>query len=200
MKRGCHAVCLALGALYWSLGMAGCGSSSPPPAAQPIKPKQQAARPEKRPAKAQPGQREVVTPPRERQRPPERTLADLAAQAEAQAEKPLDPMRSPLPGVDEAKCQARGIRKLTSEHLILYTDVASSPAVDELPHVFDLALPQWLTYFHIDAKRAEKWRMVGVIAEKKERFADTGLWPANLPPFLHVRCQMADGRWRVHSC
>jgi hypothetical protein len=112
-------------------------------------------------------------------------MADLAAQAEAQAEKPVDPLRYDLPEVVEAKCEARGIRKLLGEHLILYTDVPSSPAVDELPHVFDLALPQWLAYFNVDAKRAEKWQMLGVIASKKELFADTGLWPDNLPPFLH---------------
>jgi hypothetical protein len=172
---------LAAWAIYLTLGLLpGCGGGSPPAAAQQPKPKPSAAA-KKRPAfKAPPAS--TVEKPTPRQRPPERTLADLVPKTE---EKAVDPLRFSLPEVDEAKCRARGIRKLTSDHLILYTDVPSSPAVDELPHVFDLALPQWLAYFGIEAKHAEKWQMVGVLADKKERFVETGLWPADLPPFLH---------------
>lgn len=193
MKRGCHAARLMLGTLCTLGLLEGCGSPAPPPTAplttaQQTKPKQPGKQ-TKRPPKPQSDEPAVSKPPQEKptpaQRPPERTLAELAAQAESQDAKPPDPLRFALPEVDEAKCQARGIRKLTGEHLILYTDVATSPTVDELPRVFDLALPQWLAYFGIEAKRAAKWQMVGVIADKKERFADTGLWPANLPPFLH---------------
>jgi len=116
---------------------------------------------------------------------PSRTFEDLVAQAEAETARPIDPMRFKPPEVDEAKREGRGIRKLQSEHLTLYTDVASSPAVDELPQIFDLAVPQWLAYFGIKPERGAKWHMVGVLAKEKERFFDTGLWPQDLPPFLH---------------
>jgi hypothetical protein len=168
------AICLTLGLLP------GCGGNSPPAAAQQPKPKPPAAA-KKRPAVKSPPA-STAEKPTPRQRPPERTLADLVPKTE---EKAVDPLRFPLPEVDEAKCRARGIRKLAGDHLILYTDVASSPAVDELPRVFDLALPQWLAYFGSEAKTAEKWQMVGVLADKQERFVETGLWPADLPPFLH---------------
>ena len=104
---------------------------------------------------------------------------------EAEKSQPLDPLRYKLPEVDEAKREGREIRKLQSKHLTLYTDLPSAPAVDELPAVFDLALPQWVAYFGIEPARAEKWHMVGVIAKEKERFFDTGLWPKDLPPFFH---------------
>jgi hypothetical protein len=164
----------------------GCGGEQPVAQEKPAKKaakKPKAVARDKKPQPADPSQESQKTKPVER--PPGRTLADLAAQAEAEKEQPVDPLRFALPEVDEAKCAAREIRKLTSKHLILYTDVASAPAVDELPAVFDLAIPQWLAYFGIESKRAEKWQMVAVLAKDKERFAGTGLWPDDLPQFLH---------------
>lgn len=162
----------------------GCDAPAPSSPEQP-QAKKSTKRPAKSVAKRKPAAEQRPQRPTPLERPPERTLEDLARQAEADQDKPVDPLRFALPEVDEAKCAARGIRKLTSDHLTLYTDVATSPAVDELPQVFDLALPHWLAYFNVDAKRADKWHMVAVLADKKERFAGTGLWPEDLSPFLH---------------
>jgi hypothetical protein len=115
--------------------------------------------------------------------PPTRTLADLAEQANDEKQGPLDPLRFRSPVVDDALCERRGIRRIESELLTLYTDLASSPAIDELPKVFNLAVPQWAAYFHVEAPRWKAWKMVGVLAADKSRFAGTGLWPDDLPPF-----------------
>lgn len=187
--RDCPAS-LTVAVLLLSVGAwLGCGTSSAPPMQQakpqasagPTKP-QQAAKKGPKAAKpvAQAKRESTVAEP-----PPNRTFADLIAKAEDEKEAPLDPMRFTPPEIDEAKCAGRGIRKLASKHLTLYTDLPPSPVVDELPAVFDQAVPQWLDYFGIEPERGEKWHMIGVLAKEKERFYDTGLWPDDLPPFLH---------------
>lgn len=90
-----------------------------------------------------------------------------------------------LPEIDEAKVAAAGIRKLAGKHITIYTDLATDPDVDELPRVFDLALPQWTGYFELDDKVAADWKVNGYLMKDKERFAGVGLLPDNLPPFLH---------------
>src|SRR6185295_14417611 len=47
--------------------------------------------------------------------------------------------------------------KITRKHLTIYTDVPAAPAIEELPQVFDLAVPQWLEYFELDEKTAADW-------------------------------------------
>jgi len=178
--------CLAAWAICLPIGFfVGCGGRPQPTVTKQPKPKKSAPQRANKEKLAERPAAPAEEKPTRLERPAQRTLADLVAPGNSEAEKLVDPLRYSLPEVDEVKCEARGIRKLTGKHLILYTDVASSPAVDELPKVFDLAMPLWLAYFDIEPKRAEKWQMVGVIADKKERFADTGLWPADLPPFLH---------------
>jgi hypothetical protein len=184
LETSCRRGLIAAGLIGLVALVAGCGRESAPPQASKKAAKKSAPKKQDQPTRPA----EETSRAKERsqsERPPERTLVDLVAQGEAEKERPIDPLRYALPEVDEAKCATRGIRKLQGEHLTLYTDVASSPAVDELPRVFDLALPQWLAYFEIEPKRGEKWRMVGVLADKKERFAETGLWPEDLPQFLH---------------
>ena len=44
-----------------------------------------------------------------------------------------------MPTVDNERVAALGIRKISSQHLDLYTDLPVDATVDELPHVFDLA-------------------------------------------------------------
>ncbi|MFT5524767.1 MAG: hypothetical protein ACI9HK_002729 [Pirellulaceae bacterium] len=78
-----------------------------------------------------------------------------------------------LPGISEDKMQAFGIRKIESKHLILYTDIPPAASVDELPKVFDLAVPQWCDYFKTDMGKASSW------------FGRAGAIPGDLPPFLN---------------
>jgi hypothetical protein len=164
--------------------MLGCGGEAPvasaPPVREPDPPTKQ-ARPIERPVNASPKAQQPAVSPRAAPPREERSLADLIPQA--QSDSPPDPMRFDPPEIDEPKARGRGLRKLVGKHLTLYTDLPSSPAVDELPHVFDLAVPQWMAYFHIEPERAEKWHMVGSLAREKEKFFDTGVWPDDLPPF-----------------
>jgi hypothetical protein len=85
--------------------------------------------------------------------------------------------------VDEVRAAAAGIRKLPGRHLTLYTDLPPSQEVDELPAVFDQAVPQWAAYFAVPASRVRDWHLNGFLMKDKERFLGTGLLPAHLPPF-----------------
>ncbi|MEX2185519.1 MAG: hypothetical protein WD875_01950 [Pirellulales bacterium] len=91
------------------------------------------------------------------------------------AEKPLD----------DAAIAAAGLRKITGKHLTLITDVPSSAAVDELPRVFDLAVPQWVEYFKLDEKKLNGWNLRAVLMKDKEKFKAAGLLPDGLPEFLN---------------
>ena len=72
-----------------------------------------------------------------------------------------------------------GIRKLTSKHLTLFTDLPSSPEVDELPKVFDLAFPQWCAYFGLDPAKHADWHPRGYLMKSKERFIAAGMLAAD---------------------
>src|SRR5262249_12901583 len=61
-----------------------------------------------------------------------------------------------LPAVDEAKLTAAGIRKVEGRHLILYTDLPAAAEVDELPRVFDVAVPLWCDYFSVPLSRLDE--------------------------------------------
>ncbi len=92
------------------------------------------------------------------------------------------PFRAPL-----TKEEARnfGLRRLDGKHLVLYTDLPPSPAVDELPKVFDLATPLWCKYFDVPVEEVEGWRLAGSLIVDKARFRRAGLLPNSLPPFLN---------------
>lgn len=92
---------------------------------------------------------------------------------------------APAPEIDDERVAAHGIRKLQGKHLTLYTDVKSSPAVDELPEVFDQAVPQWRDYFGMPAEKVDRWHVWGYIVQDKEKFRQAGLWPDDLPPIIN---------------
>jgi hypothetical protein len=87
--------------------------------------------------------------------------------------------------VDEAKASAAGIRRLESRRLLLYTDLPSSPDLDELPQVFDQAVDRWSEYFGIKSDRLQNWRMRASIMRDRDKFAAVGLVPPDLPKFLN---------------
>ena len=86
---------------------------------------------------------------------------------------------------DEATLRQAGIRTLQSKHLTLFTDLPSSPKVDELPQVFDLAIPQWSEFFAAAPGQLNDWHVTACIMRDGSRFEDYRLQPKNLPPFLH---------------
>lgn len=77
--------------------------------------------------------------------------------------------------VDARRAQAAGIRELVGHRLRLWTDVPSSPAVDELPKVFDAAVPQWAEYFHVSPERLKNWQVQGFLIQDRKRFKSLGL-------------------------
>lgn len=91
----------------------------------------------------------------------------------------------PVSQIDEARVRAAGIRKLESRRLVLYTDLASSPEIDELPQVFDQAFELWCKYFKLDPIRYPDWRMRASLIDKLDRFNSAGLIPPDLPNFLN---------------
>src|SRR6476660_522850 len=83
----------------------------------------------------------------------------------------------PVQPIDEARAESAGIRKLTSKHLVLYTDAPSSKAVDNLPAEFDKAVPQWAAYFGIDTIKRADWQPRAYLVADRRRFAALGLLP-----------------------
>jgi hypothetical protein len=101
-----------------------------------------------------------------------------------------DPQPAPARGkprpVDEARVLKAGLRKVVGMHLTLYTDLPSSPAVDGLVDVFDLAYPEWCRYFEVkESSGGDVWHMHGFLMVDKARFEAAGLIPAELPQFRH---------------
>lgn len=161
----------------------GCGAPKTPPAAKTVaKAKVSvAAKTEKK--QAAPPVRPAANPS-----PP-----PLAPQPEPQDATPPFPVQAPprlnrfeamsKPVIDEERVAAQGIRKLQGKHLTLYTDLPSSPAIEELPTVFDAAVPQWQAYFGMADAKVADWKLWGYLMQDKEKFKAAGLYPDDLPDF-----------------
>jgi hypothetical protein len=87
------------------------------------------------------------------------------------------------PALAQVPNAAAGLRQLTGQHITIYTDLPASAEIDELPQVFDAAVPLWCAYFHLAPTTAETWKMIGCVMQDKERFVQAGLYPSDLPPF-----------------
>jgi len=79
--------------------------------------------------------------------------------------------------------QEAGIRRISGKHLSLFTDLPSTPAVDELPEVFDQAFPQWCKYFGASPARLRDWHATGCLMRDKTLFKRLKLLPDVVPPF-----------------
>ncbi len=86
------------------------------------------------------------------------------------------------PQINEQRLATAGIRKISGRHVTLYTDLPAGD-VDELPKVFDAAVPLWCEYFGVKQSDVADWQPVGFVMRDKERFVGTGLYPDSLPPF-----------------
>ncbi|MBI3462333.1 MAG: hypothetical protein HY000_04635 [Planctomycetes bacterium] len=84
-----------------------------------------------------------------------------------------------------AQLRALGIRRVNGALLTLYTDVPPSAAVDDLPRVFDLAIPEWRRYFQSGDAVPADWRITGCLMQDQERFRRAGLLPNDLPEFAN---------------
>jgi hypothetical protein len=116
--------------------------------------------------------------------PEQRPAAFAPAEQAAPTAEDVLPAPNPPPPVDAGKIAAAGIRTLSGKHVTLYTDLPAGE-VDELPAVFDAAVPLWCEYFHIDLARVAEWRPAACVMKDKERFAGAALFDDSLPPFPH---------------
>ncbi len=91
----------------------------------------------------------------------------------------------PSLAIDGVPGPSAGIRKLKSDHLVLYTDVPSSPSVDSLPAVFDKAVPQWVTYFGVEKSKTANWRATAYLIADQRRFAALDLLPKGHEDFAN---------------
>ena len=105
------------------------------------------------------------------------TLGLLAGLAQGQT---LDDPKIGLK-VDEDKLRANRIRKISSDHLTLFTDLPEEKEVDELGKVFDEAVKQWRTYFGLSG--FNRFHATGFLIKDKSRFIRAGVIPASLPEF-----------------
>jgi len=90
-----------------------------------------------------------------------------------------------LPRMDQHRAEVAGLRRLESQHLRLYTDLPASPAIDELPAVFDAAVVQWAEYFDVSAQQARAWRVRAFLIQDRAKFAALGVLPRERPNFVN---------------
>lgn len=173
---------LALSLALILLGVAGCREQ--PPAAKASPPKM----PERRPRDVAP----VVA----RQAPAKATRAQVAeavqefakqARSGSLADLAAEAKRSEfdLPPIDDERVLAAGLRKLSGQHITVFTDLPVGGAVEELPAVFDAAVPLWCAYFGVPTEKAAAWKLVGSVMKDKERFVRAGLYLGTLPDFAN---------------
>lgn len=85
----------------------------------------------------------------------------------------------------EPELAANGLRRLSGASLELITDLPEAPEIEQLPHVFDLAVPQWCRYFEVPQQQVSGWKMSACLMRESERFRRAGLLPPDLPKFLN---------------
>jgi len=76
--------------------------------------------------------------------------------------------------IDETRLHNQGVRRLDGRHSTLYTDLAASESVDELPTVFDLMVPQLCEYFELDSKKYESWKVEVFLIGDSTKFDKSG--------------------------
>jgi hypothetical protein len=172
--------CLCVGLIA---ALAGCRQSAapPPPAAAPAPP----------PAAAR-----APAPAKPIQKAPRSSPFWEAAAAEMK-DRPEDPLRAPAasdvpfpkPQIDDRKAAEAGIRKLAGKRLVLYTDLASRPEIDNLCGLADQAYPQWCRYFQVDPETEPDWQMTGYLIGDKRKFQAASLFPETLPDFGYGYCR-----------
>jgi hypothetical protein len=91
---------------------------------------------------------------------------------------------TPPRDIDARRAAAAGIRILEGRHIQLLTDLPASPAVDELPQVFDAAIPEWAAYFGMPANNVRS-RWLGFVIQDRENFAALNLLPEDNPNFVN---------------
>lgn len=85
--------------------------------------------------------------------------------------------------INETSVAANSIKISVSEHLAMLTDIRDRSDIDELNHVFDLAVEQWCKYFSVDPSKTKDWHIRAMVIADRAKFKRAGLMPNNLPTF-----------------
>ena len=107
------------------------------------------------------------------------SIIALAALGRALAAPP------PAREIDVRRAEAAGLRVIDGRYLRLVTDLPSSDAVDDLPAVFDAAVPLWAAYFGVKESQLARSRWTAFLIDDRERFAALDLLPADNPNFVN---------------
>ena len=99
---------------------------------------------------------------------------------EAAADDASSPLNTAL---SDEELKRNGLRKITGNHLTIITDLPPQPAIEELPAVFDRAVPHWCRYFRVAPKKVATWQVVAYLMKDDKRFRELGLLPEAIPPF-----------------
>lgn len=103
----------------------------------------------------------------------------------ASEDLPEEPLSTPTGERPTPVPTPAGFHQARSERVTLLTDLPSDPELDQLPEWFEQAIPQWCEYFAVASERADSWRLRGFVVRSEDRFRQEGLWPDDLPDFLH---------------
>ncbi|GIW95689.1 MAG: hypothetical protein KatS3mg110_3730 [Pirellulaceae bacterium] len=82
-----------------------------------------------------------------------------------------------------AEQDSAAFRTLAGKHLELVTDLPPAAETDELPAVFDAAVPLWAAYFGLPREQWQSFRPRAFLIKDAKRFRQAGLMPDDLPPF-----------------
>ncbi|MDR2171871.1 MAG: hypothetical protein LBP59_17135 [Planctomycetaceae bacterium] len=77
----------------------------------------------------------------------------------------------PLDQLPKAFLDEPDIRQLKGKHIILYTDVKSCAAVDNLPQIFDQMVSELCVYFGLDLGRYDKFFVRGFLIDDMVKFS-----------------------------
>ncbi len=76
-----------------------------------------------------------------------------------------------------------GFQRVTGEYIDVITDMPLSDDLQELPAVFDAAVPLWCAEFGVDLKDVKTWHVEAFIMLDRERFEAAGFIPDEVPKF-----------------
>lgn len=101
----------------------------------------------------------------------------MASPACVAQEKPEDASWAP------ERIRLAGLREVSSNHLRMITDLPPDPQIDELPEIFDLAIPQWFEGFEVPQVPLPKEKIKLLLFRDRSKMEQLGLIDTSLPPF-----------------
>lgn len=88
--------------------------------------------------------------------------------------RPLAAQTAPLP---------TGFQRLSGQYVEIITDLPLSEEIQQLPKVFDAAIPTWCRVFDMTLAEVADWRGTVYVMLDRGRFQSAGLIPDHLPNF-----------------